>query len=141
MEIRPSTEADLPQIMKIYEYARGFMAENGNPDQWAATNWPPEELIRTHIEDGCDYVCTNEGRIIGTFCLKYGKDIEPVYNVIEGGEWLDDSPYGVIHRISGDGSMKGIGTFCIEWALEKCGHVRIDTHEDNHIMQGLLQKL
>ena len=31
----------------------------------------------------------------------------------------NDIPYGVVHRIADDGSVKGIGSFCINWAYEK----------------------
>ena len=140
MEIRHSTEDDLYQIMKIYEYARRFMAEHGNPNQWGPTAWPPEELIRSDIADGNSYVCTSEERIVGTFFFKQGKDIEPTYHSVENGAWLDDSPYGVIHRLAGDGTVKGIGKCCIEWAFNQCGHLRADTHGDNRVMQNLLKK-
>ena len=33
------------------------------------------------------------------------------------------------------------GAFCINWAFEKCGNLRIDTHGDNIVMQNLLKKL
>ena len=59
MNIRHATEADLPAMMKIYEYARAFMAEHGNPNQWGARNWPPESLIRQDIAAGKSYVCTH----------------------------------------------------------------------------------
>ena len=140
MEIRHSTEKDFHQIMKIYEYARNFMAEHGNPNQWGPTNWPPEELIHSDIAAGNSYVCTYEDKIVGTFFFNQGKDIEPTYDTIEDGAWLDDSPYAVIHRLAGDGSVKGIGSFCIEWALKQCPHLRMDTHGDNIVMQNLLQK-
>lgn len=140
MEIRHSTEDDFSRIMKIYEFARRFMAEHGNPNQWGPTNWPPEELIHSDIAEGNSYVCICEDRIVGTFFFKQGKDIEPTYHVIEDGAWLDSSAYGVIHRLAGDGSVKGIGRFCIEWAFKQCCHLRIDTHEDNRVMQNLLKK-
>ena len=140
MEIRHSTGEDLSQIMRIYEYARRFMAEHGNPNQWGSTNWPPEELIYSDIAEGNSYVCICEGRIVGTFFFMQGIDIEPTYHVIEEGAWLGNNNYGVIHRLAGDGSVKGIGRFCIEWAFEQCGHLRVDTHEDNWIMKNLLKK-
>ena len=140
MEIRHSKENDLCRIMKIYEFARRFMAEHGNPNQWGPTNWPPKELIRSDIAQGNSYVCICDGRIVGTFFFEQGKDIEPTYRVIEDGAWLDDSAYGVIHRLAGDGSVHGIGRFCIEWAFRQCGHLRIDTHGDNLVMQNLLVK-
>ena len=44
-------------------------------------------------------------------------------------------------RLASDSSEKGIDSFCIRWALEQCGHLRIDTHGDNKVMQGMLAKL
>ena len=114
MNIRKSTEQDLERMMEIYAYARRFMAENGNPNQWGPT---------------------------GTFYYVQGKDIEPTYREITDGSWLSDAPYGVVHRIAADGSEKGIGAFCVNWAFDQCGHMRIDTHGDNRVMQRMLKKL
>ncbi len=142
MKIRKATTQDIVRIMEIYAYARDFMARTGNPDQWGPNKWPPEELIRRDIEKGNSYVCINsEGKVVGTFYYDYGKDIEPTYRGITEGRWRDESPYGVVHRIASDGSEKGIGAFCINWAFERCGHMRIDTHGDNKVMQNLLTKL
>lgn len=142
MKIRKSTENDLNQIMDIYSFARDFMAKNGNPKQWGEKNWPPIDLIREDIKCEKSYVCINDNEeIIGTFYFDYGKDIEPTYNIITEGKWISDTPYGVVHRIAGNGSEKGIGSFCINYAFDKCKHLRIDTHEDNVVMQNLLKKL
>ena len=141
MEIRHTAEADLARVMDIYARARAFMAAHGNPHQWGPTNWPPEALIRSDIERGKGYVCVHEGHVVGAFFFDMGRDIEPTYRHIEDGTWLDDSPYGVVHRIAADGSVKGVGAFCIDWAFQQCGHLRIDTHGDNIIMQKLLAKL
>ena len=141
MFIRKSTYADLPRMMEIYSIARAFMAAHGNPNQWGPTHWPPETLIRQDIERGRSYICENdEGNVIGTFYFAFGTDIEPTYRMITDGAWLDDTPYGVIHRIASDGSEKGVGTFCLNWAYEQCGHLRIDTHGDNTVMQNLVKK-
>ena len=76
MKIRHSTEQDLDRIMEIYRFARAFMAEHGNPNQWGPTNWPPEELIRSDIRNGCSYVCLNDAdAVIGTFFFTQGKDM------------------------------------------------------------------
>ncbi len=142
MRIRKTTERDLDRVMEIYAYARKFMAEHGNPKQWGATNWPPEQVIHNDIKEDNSFVCINDsGKVIGTFYFTVGKDIEPCYREIFDGKWLDDSPYGVVHRIATDGSEKGIGSFCINWAFDQCGHIRIDTHGDNKVMQGMLKKL
>lgn len=140
--IRKSTERDVGRMMEIYAFARRFMAEHGNPSQWGPTNWPPEALIRRDIRDGHSYVClSDDGRIVGTFFFNQGEDVEPTYRAITDGAWLYDGPYGVVHRIASDGSARGVGVFCLNWAFEQCGHLRIDTHGDNAVMQKLLQKL
>ena len=142
MRIRKSLPGDIERIMEIYSFAREFMASHGNPNQWGPTNWPPIDLISRDIRTGHSYVCVNnENRIIGTFYYICGKDIEPTYRKIEDGNWIDDGPYGVVHRVAGDGSQKGIGSFCLNWAYDQCRHMRIDTHGDNQVMQNLLRKL
>ena len=119
LEIRHATKQDFDRMMEIYSFARKFMAEHGNPNQWGPTNWPPAELIHMDIRDGNSYVCVNDqGKVIGTFYYTFGRDIEPTYRAITDGAWLDDSPYGVVHR-----------------------HLRIDTHGDNIVMQNLVRKL
>jgi hypothetical protein len=128
-------------MMEIYAAARQFMVENGNPHQWAERNWPPEELIRRDIAQGKSHVCVHEGKIVGAFYYDYGKDIDPTYDLIEDGNWMDDSAYGVVHRLGSDRSVKGIGAFCINWAFEQCGHLRVDTHGDNKPMQNLAKSL
>lgn len=142
MRIRKTTEADFSRVMEIYARARSFMAEHGNPNQWGPTNWPPEELIRQDIRNAKGHVCVDDNdRVIGTFFYDYGQEAEPGYRDIEDGAWRDQEPYGVVHRIASDGSQKGIGAFCINWAFEQSGHLRIDTHGDNVVMQNLLTKL
>ena len=141
MEIRKTTEQELDRIMEIYAHARAFMVEHGNPNQWGPTSWPPEELILRDIAQGDSYVCVERGRVVGTFFFRFGKDIEPTYGKITEGAWLDDSPYGVVHRIASDGTVKGVGAFCINWTFAQCGHLRIDTHGDNKVMQSLVEKL
>ena len=142
MKIRKTTMRDLDRVMEIYAYARVFMAQHGNPNQWGPTCWPPEGLIRRDITEGSSYVCESDtGDILGTFFFVQGADIEPTYREITDGAWLDDSPYGVVHRIASDGSVKGVGAFCLNWAFGQCGHLRIDTHGDNAVMQNLVRKL
>lgn len=141
MEIRHSTEQDFERIMEIYAIARKFMADHGNPNQWGPTNWPPESRIHQDIAAGKSYVCTYEDKVVGTFFYDYGKDVEPGYLAIEDGAWKDDSPYSVVHRIATDGTVKGVGSFCLQWAYDQHKHMRIDTHGDNKVMQNLLGKL
>ena len=141
LQIRKATDEDLGRLMEIYAAAREFMARHGNPNQWGPRRWPPEELVRRDIAQGKSYACVCEGCVVGVFFYDFGQDIEPTYARIEDGAWRDASPYGVVHRIASDGSVKGVGSTCLNWAFRQCGHLRIDTHEDNTVMQRLLGKL
>ncbi len=141
MNIRHSTIRDLERMREIYAYARDFMVRTGNPNQWGPTNWPPEDLLRQDIAEGSSFVCEEDGRVVGTFFYLYGHDIEPTYREIVDGSWRDDEPFGVVHRLAGDGSAKGIGEFCLNWAFDQSGHLRVDTHGDNKVLQNLLEKL
>ena len=44
MQIRQANIEDLPQLLALYDHARIFMAEHGNPAQWGK-NYPSEELV------------------------------------------------------------------------------------------------
>ena len=139
MRIRPSTHSDLPQLLQIYETARRFMQQTGNAGQWV-DGYPKEELLISDIKQGHSYVCLNENNeIAGTFYYIVGE--EPTYLNIYEGSWLNNDSYGVIHRIASSGKQKGIAETCINWCLEKCRNLRIDTHRDNKVMQNILQKL
>ena len=139
MRIRPSTHSDLPQLLQIYETARRFMQQTGNAGQWV-DGYPKEELLISDIKQGHSYVCLNENNeIAGTFYYIVGE--EPTYLNIYEGSWLNNDSYGVIHRIASSGKQKGIAETCINWCLEKCGNLRIDTHRDNKVMQNIMQKL
>ena len=142
MEIRCTRPEELDEVMAIYAHARQFMAEHGNPHQWGPNQWPPRELVAQDIAEAKSHVCvTDDGRIAAVFYYDFGYRVDPCYDVIDEGSWLDDSAYGVVHRIASAGIVRGAGTACLEWAFAQCGHLRIDTHEDNYVMQRLLKKL
>ena len=128
---------DLPDIMKVYAYARRFMAENGNPTQWGSS-YPEEELLKEDIAGGNLYVAESDGEICGVFAFIFGDD--ETYAVIEDGAWISDSEYGTIHRVAGNGTVPGMFGYVLEFCLSKIGHLRIDTHNDNKIMQHVIEK-
>ncbi len=137
--IRPTTLEDLPQLIQIYDIARRFMQQIGNAGQWTK-GYPRKELLISDIEQRRSYVCTTpDGEILATFCYFIGE--EPTYLNIYNGAWLNDAPYGVIHRIASSGKQKGVGEACINWCLEQSQNIRIDTHRDNKVMQHILKKL
>lgn len=137
MEIRRTKPEELDQVMAVYAYARKFMAEHGNPTQWGTTKPAREEVIED-IALGNSYVCVENGEIAATFFYEEG--IDPTYIKIYDGAWVNEEPYAVVHRIASTKVIKGAGSFCLNWAFEQCGNLKIDTHRDNTVMQNTLKK-
>lgn len=135
-QIRNGEFCDLDRIEEIYAYARGFMAQTGNPNQWGQKNPPHEQLLRD-IDNRVLFVLENETGIHGVFFFQIGED--PTYQVIEEGAWRSDRPYGTIHRIAGDGSG-GVLAAAVSYGASQIDHLRIDTHHDNKVMQNALAK-
>lgn len=75
---------------------------------------------------------------MATFVLRGG--IDPTYNIIYEGKWLNDKPYATIHRIASTGEIKGIMHIAMQFALQQYDNIRIDTHHDNMVMQHLIEK-
>lgn len=135
LNYRKTTVDDLPLVMPVYENARRFMAATGNPNQWI-NGYPAIENIKADIERGVSYVgFTTDGTLAVVFSFIIGAD--PTYSVIEG-EWLNDEPYGTIHRIASAGVMRDVGSDVIRYCSTLVDNLRADTHHDNRVMQQLL---
>ncbi len=139
MLIRKANFNDLPIILMIYKEARQFMSQNGNPNQWGNTN-PPTIRTEEDIRENNLYVVESDGDILAVFYYKLGDD--PTYRIIYDGEWLNEFPYGVIHRIavSDKARGKGISGLCFDFAFNDCKNLKIDTHKNNLPMQKALAK-
>lgn len=142
MIIRQATATDLDTLMHIFEEAKKIMRSSGNHQQWNG-HYPGKEIVIRDIENGhCLAVCDDDGSMIGTMALIPGPD--PTYSYIEG-EWPDEEPYYVIHRIAALSPGRDIARVMLDKAfgmiLENGVKViRIDTHKDNCIMKHVLTK-
>jgi len=137
LNVRTAVQAEFDRIMEIYGIAREFMISTGNPNQWRHSNPTPDQ-IKEDIKKGICRVIYEGTEIHGVFALCEG--IDPTYLYIEGGEWLNDEPYVTIHRIAGDGEVHGIFKTAMEHCKTYADNIRIDTHEDNKVMQHVLAK-
>ncbi len=114
------------------------MIREGNSAQWPV-GYPSVDQIRRDIASGNSYVCEEaalEG-LVGTFY--FAEEEEPTYEHIEGA-WLDEAPYGVIHRLASDGRVKGLAGKVLAWASAHCPNLRIDTHQANRTMLRFLEQ-
>ena len=87
---RTAALEDLPQILTIYENARAFMRQSGNPNQWR-DHHPAVEILREDIQKGQLYLCLENEEIAAVFC--YFQGIDPTYVTIYDGQWCNDEPY------------------------------------------------
>lgn len=134
--VRKAEQTDLPRILEIYASARHFMARTGNPNQWGTTH-PPRQQLEQDIRQGDLLVVEDDQGIHGVFFFSLGED--PTYGQIYDGRWHAQRPYGTIHRIASDGSGGILGT-AVAYGKARSDYLRIDTHEDNHVMQHALGK-
>lgn len=146
MYIRMAKHADVPRIMDIIDIGRKYMRSCGNNIQWQ-DGYPSTEQIQREIDKGQFFVWCGEGRcadgtacetIHGVFSFIIGKD--PTYDYIEGGKWLNEGPYGTIHRMASDGTQRGMFKECLEYCKDKVENIRMDTHEINTHMRRLAEK-
>ena len=137
-KIRKANLKDLPIILNLRDQAREIMRSYGNTFQWP-DGYPREDMFVKDIEQGYSYVMMNdEGTIVGTFALIPGPDI--TNKVIYDGQWLDDEPYHVIHRIASTPQSHGILDALLEFSEAIAPNIRIDTHEANIIMRKGLER-
>ncbi len=134
--IRHAVPSDLPEIMKIYERAREYMAANGNKNQWT-NGYPQRRILEDDIARDRLFVLQNGENIDAVFVFFIGDD--PTYAYIEGA-WQNPTPYGVIHRIASSGRARGVFGACLDFCKAQIPYIRIDTHNDNIIMQQTLKK-
>ena len=136
--IRKTTHEDLPVILHLRDQAREIMRSYGNVNQWPE-GYPAQEKFEKDIATGCSYVMAdNTGTLVGSFALIPGPDI--TYNVIYEGQWLNDEPYHVIHRIASTPDSHGILDALLDYCEAIDPNIRIDTHADNIIMINGLKK-
>lgn len=134
--IRKSTPEDYQTLLRLYAVAREAMKQSGNPTQWGEDR-PYPARIEADIQTGIGYVIERDGRICGAFALL--QEPEPTYAHIDGA-WQSDSPYITLHRVASDGTARGVMHEMLAFADSVCPCIRIDTHENNRIMQHILQK-
>lgn len=136
--IRKSTLADLPIILSLRDQAREIMRSYGNTFQWP-DGYPPDEKFIKDIECGGSHVMLDEkGTIVGTFALLPSPEV--TYDIIYDGQWLDEEPYYVIHRIASTPDSHGILDAVLDYSESQVSNIRIDTHEANVIMRKGLDR-
>jgi len=136
MNIRLATFDDLDEIKNIFNVAKEKMMKDGNTEQWKNIDYP-FCYTKEDIEKKQCYVIENDNsELVATFVFIIGKD--PTYSYIEG-KWLNDNPYGTIHRIASNNKMSNIFKTVMDYVSTFNVDIRIDTHKDNLRMKHLIE--
>lgn len=136
--IRNAQYEDIGAIMAFVGHSRGVMRGNGNNAQWG-NGYPGEQDILQDISADIGRIIEHRGRACGYFALLTTP--EPTYSYIEGGQWLDDStPYGTLHRLCSDGTVRGMAAAAFGYCEQRCASMRADTHMLNRAMLHIMQQ-
>ena len=138
LTIRKGTEADVGAILAVYEASRRYMRSTGNLTQWS-DGYPARGDVLADIAAGNSYVGETDGEIVMAFAFILGDD--PTYRIIEDGAWLNDRPYGTIHRLGSNGRRSGILAACVDFCFGQTDNLRLDTHRDNSPMLKAVERL
>ncbi|MBE6195747.1 MAG: GNAT family N-acetyltransferase [Rikenellaceae bacterium] len=140
---RPTLKEDIGRIMELVAAAQAWFRDRGI-DQWQ-DGYPTAAVFEQDILRGNSYVGVVDDRVLLTGCLSF--DGEPTYREIFEGGWLNEAPYGVVHRLVVDPACKGRGLagaflhFCYAEASRRgIKNIRIDTHLQNLPMQRLIAR-
>lgn len=138
IKIRKSELKDIDSLLEIYRSAVRYMRKNNNNSQWNG-DYPGRPHLIEDINNGNGYLGINEeGLIVMTFAFILGDD--PTYRIIRAGEWLNNKPYGTIHRLASNGTERGVLKTVCDYCFQLTENIRIDTHKDNYPMQKALQE-
>lgn len=140
---RKATNADSEWIWQIILQAKEQMRLLGSR-QWQ-DGYPAYDNIVHDIECGYGYVLCIDDRVVAYGAVIF--DGEPAYNSIEG-QWPDEQPYVVVHRLAVADEMKQRGMAssfmkAVEALSRENGvfSFRVDTNFDNHYMRKMLSTL
>lgn len=135
--------SQLDEIVEIYVSAQKFMEQSGNP-QWGK-GFPDAGAIREGIMGGIILTVMCESQIAAVFSVL---NHDENYMEIDG-KWLTEGNYLAVHRVAVAEKFRGTGAakYILEDAVVHIARfrgrssIRIDTHEKNAPMLGLLRRL
>ncbi|WP_243343313.1 GNAT family N-acetyltransferase [Anaerococcus sp. AGMB09787] len=139
MELRSFKKEDMDQVLKLIDFARASLRKDG-VDQWQKSS-PNRDLLRRQLRAKEGMVLDDRGVIQGYGALS---ESEATYN-----RWeykFRGKDYFVVHTfMAHKENTKGLGSIFMEKIIafarkEGKDSLRIDTHEDNFRMRGLLNK-
>ena len=145
MQIRKCTEEDIKAAGAFYDRVVLWLDQHINYPKWIYKVYPSERSAREMTAAGNQYLCEEDGTLIGAFVL----NTDPQGNYHKG-SWKKDIPDGeylVLHSLAIDPAMhgKGIGSEVIRFCENKARTegfraLRVDIVPDNLPARKLYEK-
>ena len=143
MELIKATEADLEELLGLYQRAADQMKAEGLK-QWEWGVYPSEQLVREDVAKGLMYIQRMDGVLAGAVALFDGNG-EPEYDAVL---WTGGLNPGWFHRLVIDPPMQGAGIAGgmlddIQQLLRRsgCDCIRCDTALNNKRAMRLYEKM
>lgn len=140
MILRKAYEYESNISYQCIEDARAYHSSLGFT-QWHP-GYPTLKTIEQDIENGIGFVFAQADEVLGYCCIIIGD--EPAYHNIDGA-WKTERTYAVVHRMAFRKEYRGnslageaitlIKEYCLANGISA---IRVDTQEENKVMQHIL---
>lgn len=140
--MRKANLKDLKNIINIIDQAKAALKDDG-VDQWQNGS-PDNMLVGRQITRNSSYVYEKDGNILAYAYLS--EDYEPTYaavmSLVKGNNAYTIHTFCVADEAKGKGVASKFFDEIVTFAKENDkDSLRIDTHEDNFKMRGLIEKM
>lgn len=145
MQIQKCSKTEIEAAGAFYDRVVLWLDSHINYPKWIYKVYPSEASVRRMTETGDQYLCKEEGDIIGAFVL----NTDPQGNY-QKGSWKKDIPEGsylILHSLAIDPAVqgKGIGSEVIRFCVKKAkseGYkaLRVDIVPENLPARKLYEK-
>ena len=146
MQIHKCVMSDLEAVAAFYDQVNLHLERTINYPKWKYGIYPSEESVREAIQSDTQYMCTEDGTVLGAFVLN--TDPQGDYQC---GEWraeLKEGEYLVIHTLAVNPNFlgRGVGNQMVAYSIvaaKKRGlrAVRLDVVPDNTPAIRLYERL
>ena len=145
MQIRKCLETEIVPAGDFFDGVVRWLDEHVNFPRWIYKVYPSEDSVRAMVKSGSQYLCLEDGKIIGAF----GLNTEP-QGCYRKGQWSRDLPEGaymVLHALAIDPAVQrqGVATAVIRFCMgqakaEGFQDLRLDVVPDNYPARALFER-
>ena len=145
MEIHKCGKKEIASAGAFYDRVVIWLDNHINYPKWICGVYPSETSVREMTASGSQYICLNDGKIMGAFVL----NADPQGNY-QNGNWsesLPDGEYMVLHAmaVAPELNGQGLGSEIIRFCAEKAKNegykaLRADVVPDNYPAKGIFTK-